>query len=369
MKAQPSLAPVPLLEQIETKFPPLVTRFDLKQKPVPRPMLIQDVGPERGVLAVTGDTGACKSIATEDLARAVRQCGSWLGYKVNRSGAVCIFDAENDPEYDILGRFHAMQLSDAELDGIHFYASQDLGGVDLERWVMEIERHVTEVEPVLVIVDALFSAGPGMETGNNDAITPFMRAIKRIATAHGCLIVVIHHHKKPQQGAPRAAKYQASGAQQFINQVNNQLALSVAKQEADEQADGSRQLSTVVRVENGKSRSTIGGGNVFVAVDSTESAPDADGNRTLSDLTVRRLEGEEAVTETNGTYGKVVAALREVYPDTLRRKDIAGKAGCSLTAVDNATAYGLEHGSIEQPAGKGTPYRSTEPPTTEQPPI
>jgi hypothetical protein len=352
-------------------FVPRLTRFDLTQTPKARPMLVRNLIPARGVVAVTAETGACKSMLTQDLSRAVAQRGEWIGSAVNpsRAGDVLILDAENDSDSVTLTRFKAFlpALDDTTMGAIHYFPSHELGGAQLDDWVQEVEHHLTTVRPALVILDAVFSAGPGHESGNNDSVTPFMRALKRLADTHNCVICFIHHHKKPQVGASQQARHQASGAAQYINQSDVHLALRVVEQTATPQVDGSRHLQTVVRVEETKNRSSIGDGRIVAAVEAVESPANEDGERTLSNLVVRALDADEAAPITDGVYGKVLAALREAAPEGLLRRDLIAKGIASPTSVDNALVRGVEHGSIEH-VGKGTPYRAVDH-DDDQPPI
>jgi hypothetical protein len=342
-----------------TDAPRQLPRFDLKETPAARPMLVRGLVPFEAVGMVTGLTGVAKTIVTLDLARAVVQGSTWLGRRVNRQGPVVVLDAENHPRFDALPRVRALRpvLTDGQLDQIHYIPAKGLSSLTVDAWQTQVDIELAAIKPVLVIVDSVFAAAPRHDTNNNDTAGAWMACLARLAEQHNCTVLPLHHWKKPSKEAGGDVNHQASGAAQYVNQSSFHIPLVKVKQGAEDQPDGTRRIYTVVTAgdEAAKVRSTVGASKLHVAIESVESTENAAGDRLLMEMVVRPLSDDEAAEYSTSTLMVITDALRtaELNDDgSITRKDLLALTKLPESTLDKNVKDGVARGVLRQ-VGRG----------------
>lgn len=187
---------------------------------------------ERGTVTIlSGDTGAAKSIISQWLTVAALKGGDWFG-RSTTIDRVLYIDEEN-PERLVRARLRAMGLSNAERAGLRYFSREGVT-LGLEEDDKALRTALEEFSPDLLIVDTLMSASAD-DVLSNVAAVARMKAMRAIASEHGCAVLVMHHERKQQKDGPVAGSSQQSmGARQWVGQSDATLTIAV---EADMQRD------------------------------------------------------------------------------------------------------------------------------------
>lgn len=141
-----------------------------------------------------GGPGTKKTYVALHLALSVTMGQEWLGHKVEQ-GAVLVIDEESGRQRLDRRIAQAMRGLEAPLDVPLRYTS--LAGFNLTDGSdqTEVAKAVGEVQPRLVVIDALIDVAPGDENSTKD-IQPVMQALRYIAETYRCAILIIHHSTK-----------------------------------------------------------------------------------------------------------------------------------------------------------------------------
>ena len=190
-----------LFRELCARKNPLVsklTRLDLTQ-PAPEPNWLVDGWICSGdVHILIGDPGLGKSFLTMGLSIALADGhGKWLDLPVRKQGRVMYVDEEN-PADIILTRFHKLGLSDRGAGNIHFLHRP---GIWLNKEPEVLLDEAIEIEPDLIVLDAL-TALHSIEENNANAMRGlFKEAIIPLARDTGAAVIVIHHTTKAEDGS------------------------------------------------------------------------------------------------------------------------------------------------------------------------
>lgn len=175
-----------------------LTRLDLKT-PAPDPdWLVDELVCSGDVHILIGDPGLGKSWLTMGLATAVVDGHpKWLGHTVKKQGPVLYVDEEN-PEDIILSRFHKLGLSDKGAGQIHFLHRP---GIWLNKEPEVLLEEAVELEPRLIVLDALTALHSVEENNANAMRGLFKEAIIPLARDTGAAVIVIHHTTKAEDAS------------------------------------------------------------------------------------------------------------------------------------------------------------------------
>ena len=160
----------------------------------PMRWLVDGLAPATGTALLYGDPGSKKTWSAMHLAVSVAMGADWLGRPVEQ-GPVLILDEESGD--------HRMRRRLAQvMRGLQAPADIPLAYVSLAGFkpadpgdLAEIDGIVANVQPVLVVVDALADVLAGNENSVEDTM-PLMQALRRLAEDHHCLVLLIHHNNK-----------------------------------------------------------------------------------------------------------------------------------------------------------------------------
>ena len=147
------------------------------------------------VSMVAGDAGCKKTWAMLDIAICVAMGKEWLG-KPTIQGTALYLDEESNPGAlsTRIKRIMAGHQAPTELP-LHFTS---LAGWNLRKpnSVEELESLLTELQPTLVVIDALADVMPGADENAVKDVQPVFQTLRRLANTHRTAIVVIHHNNK-----------------------------------------------------------------------------------------------------------------------------------------------------------------------------
>lgn len=195
--------------------------------PLPMPKRLLDVSQEAGPeflveeLLVAGEIswfgghdGVMKSALALHLSAAVAVGGRAFRRFQTKKGPV-LFVSGEDPEGIIRNRVEAMCAGESwdlrhALENIHALA---LSGLDMsdEAWRAALKAYVANIRPVLIVLDPLFELISGDENSNTEARV-VVRLLRELTTICGSTVIVVHHFKKPSEGARKADLFRGANA-------------------------------------------------------------------------------------------------------------------------------------------------------------
>jgi len=217
-------------------------RLDFEEEPEPPDYLVAGLVERGSLVVLSGDTGAGKSIVSSALVMSVLRGEEWLGREVERGRAVVI-DEEN-PAARVRRRLGSLGLTNADREQLAYYcrAGVLLGTDDEDAWLRSVVEHCRPGD--LLVIDAATSAA-GVDINDNAEVARLMSRLRRIAEATGVTIVLLHHERKRQPGAPRDAGQSMMGARQWAGQADVHLAFAVAGPYVESEPDstGRRTIS------------------------------------------------------------------------------------------------------------------------------
>jgi len=157
----------------------------------PMDWLVDGLAPATGVALLFGDPGAKKTWIALHLAVSVAMGADWLG-RATKRGPALVLDEES-------GDLRMRRRLAAVMRGLNAPADLPLAYVSLAGFkpgdlgdLAEIDGILAQVQPALVVLDALADVLTGNENAVED-VMPLMQALRRLAEDHHCLVLVIHH--------------------------------------------------------------------------------------------------------------------------------------------------------------------------------
>ncbi|WP_170352516.1 AAA family ATPase [Ruegeria lacuscaerulensis] len=256
-----------------------------------RNYLIKGLLGEGDVAAVIGAPGAGKSLLAPYLGYAIAQGAEVFGCR-NRQGGVFYVAAEDS--HGMRARVQALrgQYGDADafrlVEGVSDLLSEN--SEDLKALLIAVEDR----RPVLIVIDTLAIAFPGLEENEAKAMGRVV-AVARSLTRWGAAVVLVHHDTKAGDGLPRGHSI-----------LNGALDLSLHL----------KRNGKVVCVRPTKNRNGSTDQQLAFRVDTVQMGNDDDGEPVLTAICV-----EEHATELQKT-GKPLARSKrvalEILTDLLR---------------------------------------------------
>ena len=194
----------------------------------------------RGDLVLAaGDPGVGKSLVA--LAVAVTASsggGELLGEAIAERRALFV-DLES-PEDVAYARLYGFGLRGSAAGFAYVHRPAYFNLLDAE-CLARLRASIAATGAGLVVIDSLRRAAPGLDENDSREVSLLLTALRDIAAALGCTILVIHHPRKPVGDAKVEALYAARGSGDLIGSVDSYLFF--------------RKLSGgLTRVEHGKAR-------------------------------------------------------------------------------------------------------------------
>lgn len=181
--------------QLKPGLRKLLTPADIKDEQ-PRPYVVKGLIAEGDHVCLIGQPGSGKSVLAPHIAYAVAQGRQVLGRRV-KAGAILYIAAE-DP-HGMRGRVRALLKRYGNAPNFHLFPTS----VDLTNPVdvQEIRQHVENIRPVLIIIETIARAFPGLK--ENDDMGPPVAMARGLASICGSAVMTIHHPTKDGGTTPR----------------------------------------------------------------------------------------------------------------------------------------------------------------------
>jgi len=224
---------------------PLLTAQQLRQRPTGT-YRVRNLFPAQGLASIFGQSGSGKSFIGLDLADAIAGARpSWFGFPVlPATVAYVVTEAQNS----IGKRTTAIEIHTgaAPPNGLRFYLDELdlLTGAGVDALINAVQTHLGS-EPV-IIIDTLNQAAPGMDENSSQDMGKVIANAKRLMTATGGLVILIHHSgKDPAKGLRgHSSLHAALDTVIVVEQADAHRSWSIRKAKDDE-GDISRSFELV----------------------------------------------------------------------------------------------------------------------------
>ena len=147
------------------------------------------------VSLLVGEPGSKKTYLVLDCGVCVAMGKHWLQFPTSRD-TVLLIDEEGGNSRTRRRLSQVMRAHCADASIPFQYTSLEQFNLRDPLDVAHIEALVHEVQPALVIIDALADIMPGADENSVKDVHPVFQALRGIADRHQCAVVVIHHANK-----------------------------------------------------------------------------------------------------------------------------------------------------------------------------
>lgn len=147
------------------------------------------------VSLLVGEPGSKKTYLALDCGVCVAMGKHWLQFPTGR-GTVLLIDEESGNNRTKRRLSQVMRAHCADASIPFQYTNLEQFNLRDPLDVAHIEALVNEVQPALVIIDALADIMPGADENAVKDVHPVFQALRGIADRHQCAVVVIHHANK-----------------------------------------------------------------------------------------------------------------------------------------------------------------------------
>lgn len=195
--------------------------FHMNEPPPPPEWIIEPILEQGAVTLFAGDSGAGKSLIASTMAIAILKGEPWLGHEV-RQGRVLVLDNENAARL-VDKRLRMLGLTDEAAKGLRYYSRL---GVQLGSgtWLEQTLAEVDEFKPSLVILDTASSTTTAT-ANDGDSVARLYATVLRPLAGFDSAVLLQHHERKPQQGAPRDARNAVLGSVHWRTQADTMLSI------------------------------------------------------------------------------------------------------------------------------------------------
>jgi hypothetical protein len=200
-------------------LPPFSSFANVTECPPSRPFLIGELLHKGDKALITARSKAGKSMLLIELALAVANGGTWLGYQCNQGRVLYVNLELNEVEFT-RRVFKVMEASRQRNPGDSLQV-WNLRGENIRPLDTFVERLTGRVECQgfsLVVLDPFYKLSDGVENAAEDVAGALLR-IDSIAEAAGASVVYAHHHAKGSQ-ATRSVLDRGSGSGVFARDAD-----------------------------------------------------------------------------------------------------------------------------------------------------
>lgn len=330
-------------------LPEPIRLSDIETPPPKPPELIRGILRRGHKMLIAGPSKAGKSFLLIELAIAIAEGQSWLGFPCVQ-GKVLYVNLEIDPASCIdrfITIYSKLGITPPHTENIVIW---NLRGhaLPLDKLVPIIVKRMKDEQFAAVIIDPIYKVITGDENNASD-MGAFCNQFDKICTEMGASAIYCHHHSKGAQGGKKAMD-RASGSGVFARDPDAQLDIIELKKPLFKEAEAETEDGEVVEIEQfDTTRSAwrleaslrefppITPVNFYfdyplhpvdtegvLAAFRPEGSPlnnlDSSSKRTTPEIRKRRLdEAFEAAPKNEPITIKVLADLADVSQDTMRR--------------------------------------------------
>jgi hypothetical protein len=207
-------------------FRPSALSFDVGSEPPAPSWIVVGQLERKQVGVLSADTGAAKSIVSQNLALQGIAGLDWLGCET-RMRRVLYIDEEN-PCSTAIRRLKAMGLQDGELNRLRYYDRKGLSIGDGGRTDQWLDAELEGFKPDLLIIDTLMASTAVADTNDNGQAVKMMKHLRALAEARDLAVLVLHHERKQSREHPNSSGQAMMGARQWAGQADVHMTLTVA---------------------------------------------------------------------------------------------------------------------------------------------
>jgi hypothetical protein len=168
-----------------------------------RPIIGEGLLDEGDGAVIVGQSGIGKSWLALDLSMAVSMGYDWLGRFEVQQGPVVYIDEEGS-EWDMFKRQRQIATSRgvdfASITNLKYSVAEEIK-LDDDRGITQIRRIIGDMDPVLIVFDALVRMHSGDENSNRD-MARFFSIVKKLKKHHRAAFLFLHHIRKPGKDDP-----------------------------------------------------------------------------------------------------------------------------------------------------------------------
>ena len=211
-------------ENESDKLPDMVPLSNYSSPPELPGELIEGILRKGHKMLISGSSKAGKSFLLMELAIAIAEGGSWLGFRCTQ-GKVLYINLEIDPS-SCINRFfkiyESLGIQSCRMDNIVIW---NLRGhaIPLDKLVPRLVHRIQNQQYAAVVVDPIYKVISGDENNASD-MAKFVNCFDRICDETGSAVIYCHHHSKGAQGAKKAMD-RASGSGVFARDPDSLLDL------------------------------------------------------------------------------------------------------------------------------------------------
>lgn len=207
---------------------------------------------ERGTITVmSADSGVGKSMLAASIIVAGIRGRTWLGRCVNIQRALVI-DEENFLRI-VTGRLRGLGMTNDDRPNLRYFLriGVQLGASD---WGERVLDEMADWRPDLLVIDTA-AAACDVELNDNSSVARLYASVLR-PLADSCGVLLLHHERKPQEGAKRHAGHAMMGARQWAGQADAHIALRAVSDKplVEDLPGGDQRRRYILHMEMPKSR-------------------------------------------------------------------------------------------------------------------
>lgn len=340
--------------------PPLqaLTLAELFDRPAPQ-YVIDQVIPERSLIQIVGEPGVLKTFFAQDAGLSVASGqADFFGYSIVRQGAVLFIAAEGAGAFQFRVRAWCFEHNVDPLS-IPFRVIPMPVNLRDPSFQQELLALVTEMHPILVIVDTLSRCTPGAEENSARDMGEVVGFCSELQQPSGAAIAFVHH---PTKNDPKGG---GRGSGVIYGAVDTEIRITTNDEDEDVQSERLITVTCAKQKDDIKFPPLNLVGHLVPVRDLQGHEMVHESGRPITSIVLRPAERDdvEKVTEKaaqadHATDLKVLRTMQD-YPAATNQQKLRTYAGLNLGAVTDSVGRILRAGWAVQ-GKRGKPFTVTD---------